>query len=168
MYYILDKLGRIVGWVDGPVDADDLASRGESLVESELSLPLDMVEVVGFPSNPAIVEKKELPPSPKLELSTTAKDTDGDGLPELPANGKSKTSITATLRSAEGEVLDQPVTVLFRTSAGALSHRSVTAAKGKAKVSLTSSLETVEANVTASAEGFEPANLVLEFVPPGK
>ena len=168
MHYILDKSGRVVGWADGPVDTGDLASRGESLVASELNLPSDLVEVVGFPSNPAIVQKKTLSSGPRLELSTTAKDADGDGLPELPADGRSQAGITAVLRSAEGEVLHQPITVQFRTSAGSLSHRSVTAGDGKATTTLTSSVETVEANVTVSAGGFESAGLVLEFVPPGE
>jgi hypothetical protein len=168
MFYILDKVGRIIGSADGPVDVEDLSSRGESMVTSELDLSPDRIEVVGFPTNPVIVEKK-LPTSfPKIILTTTAKDTDGDGLPEILADGKSKASITATLQDAEGKVIQDPIEVHFRTSAGRLSRRSVTAQDGQATVQLTASRETVMASVSVFAKGFEPVNLDLEFGPPEK
>lgn len=165
MFYILNRNGRIVASVNGPVDLEDLASRGETLVVSELSLPLDQLMVQGFPSKPIIVKKPSPIPLSKIELTTMAKDTDGDGLPELPADGRSKTSITATLYGAAGNLIQEPIEVRFRTSAGALSQRHVTTEHGRATVQLTASRETVMANVRASAEGFESSILDLEFIP---
>ncbi len=165
MFYILDKNGRVIATACQPVDVGDLASRGEILVTSELNLPLDQVEAIGLPAQPVIAEKKVRSSFSKIILTTTAKDTDGDGLPELPADGKSKRSITATLQDAEGNVINDPIEVQYRTSAGTLSSRSITAEGGKATVQLTSSRETVMATVYAFTGGFEPASLGLEFVP---
>jgi hypothetical protein len=110
-----------------------------------------------------------LEPKPKpsiIELTTDAKDTDGDGLPEIPADSESKATITATIKDAEDKVLTRvkkPIT--FRTTRGILSARNVAPTKGKAKVTLTSILETVTATVTATAEGCRPARISIEFLP---
>lgn len=164
MYYILDKTGRIVGSADGPVDANDLAARGEAAVSSELTLPIERVDVVGDPARPILVAK-EIPALSQIVLSTSAPDADGDGLAELPADGESEAEITATLQDALGEVITDPVEVEFRTSAGALSSRSAVSKKGKASVDLTASRETVMASVSAWAKGFEPVSIEFEFLP---
>jgi hypothetical protein len=164
MFYILDKLGRVIGSADGSVNTEDLASRGEVAVGSELILPIEEVEVAGSPAKPTLVQKQPVT-APKIVLNTSAKDDDGDGIPELPADGKSKAEITATLYDALGEVVDEQVEVTFRTSAGVLFARWVNTKKGEAKVALTASNETVMASVSASAEGFEPASIEFEFLP---
>jgi hypothetical protein len=166
MIYILDKNGHIVGSADGPVNVDDLASRGESTVVSELALPLAGLEVVGFPTGPTIIERRLPGVVGTITLTTTAEDADGDGLPELPANGRSQTTLTAMLRDTEGREIQEPIDVRFRTSAGTLSRRTVSAENGLATVRLTASRETVLASVRASAAGFASADLDLEFVPP--
>jgi len=117
--------------------------------------------------NPTRLEPKPEPPI--IELTTSAKDTDSDGLPEIPANGKSKATITATIKDAEGNVLThvkKPVT--FRTTRGILSARNVSLTGGKANVTLTSILETVTATVTATAEECRPARINIEFLPVGR
>jgi hypothetical protein len=164
MFYILDKLGRVIGSADGSVNTEDLASRGEVAVSSELILPIDEVDVAGNAANPTLV-KRQVVNAPKIVLNTSAKDTDGDGFPELPADGKSKAEITATLYDALGTVVDEQVEVTFRTSAGVLFARWVNTKKGEAKVTLTAGNETVMASVSASAEGFEPASIEFEFLP---
>ena len=166
MVYIVDRTGRIVSSADGPVNSEDLASRGESTVASELVLPLARLEVVGFPDSPTVVEKPSPAFSGTITLTTTAEDADGDGVPELPANGRSQATLTATLRDTEGREIQEPIDVRFRTSAGSLSRRTVSTENGLATVRLRASRETVLVSVRASAAGFEPANLDLEFVPP--
>src|SRR5690348_1050358 len=108
MFYILNKAGQIIGSADGPVDVEDLASRGESIIASETNVPPDRAEVLGFPTNPIVAERKRLISAPKIVLTTAAKDADGDGLPEIPANGRTKAAITATLQDAEGGLLQEP------------------------------------------------------------
>ena len=164
MYYILDKTGRIVGSADRPVDMNDLAARGEVAVTSELTLPIERVDVLGDPAKPMLVAK-EIPALSTIVLSTSAPDTDRDGLAELPADGESGAEITATLQDALGEVITDPVEVEFRTSAGALSSRSAITKKGKASVELTASRETVMASVSAWARGFQPVSIEFEFLP---
>ena len=166
MIYILDKNGRIVGSADGPVNVDDLASRGERIVVSELALPLGQLGVIGFPDSPTIIENRLPGFAGTITLTTTAEDADGDGLPELPANGRSQATVTATLRDIEGREIHEPIDVRFRTSAGTLSRRTVRTENGLATVRLTASRETVLVSVRAFAAGFESASLDLEFVPP--
>ena len=101
----------------------------------------------------------------KLSLTTDALDTDGDGLPELPADGRSQGTVFATIKAADGTVPRESVALLFKTTGGTLSARTVETAEGKAAVKLTSSTETVSAIVTASAEGVETGSLTFEFIP---
>lgn len=113
---------------------------------------------------PVGVERKPSPP--KIHLTTNARDTDGDGLPELAADGKSKATITIEVKDAKDKLVKKDFLLNFRTTGGALSARRVEATGGKAKVEFTSSTETVTATVSASAEGFEEASLTFEFMPP--
>ena len=167
MYYIVDKHGQVIGSADGPVDANDLASRGERAIHSNLDLPPFHVELGGTPDQPTIVEIAAPPAGPEIVLTTSAEDRDGDGIPELPANGRSKVTIAATLQDEAGNVVSDPVEVQFRTSAGTLSHRTMRTDGGHATVQLTSSRETVTATVRVTAAGFAPAQLELEFAPVG-
>src|SRR5262245_7854252 len=165
MYYIVNADGRVVASANRPVNQADLATRGEIMVASDVSLSLDQVEVQGFPSKPVVVEKRAPAPLPRLVLMTSAADTDGDGLPELPADGRSPADLTAILLDAGGAALQGPVEVQFRTCAGTLTRRNAVTKGGQATVQLRSSRETVMATVRVFAEGFEPASLSLEFVP---
>ena len=97
---------------------------------------------------------------PAITLSCDASDHDNDGIPDLPADGTSTTKITAKLDD------DAKVDVTFRTTRGSLSKRTVrTTAKGQATVELRAATETVAVIVTATAPGYRPATLHLEFIP---
>jgi hypothetical protein len=164
MFYILNETGRVVRTATAPLDTAALKSAGYTVVESERTLSIDSVEVHGFPTKPTIVEKRSQV-LPEIALTTTAMDTDGDGLPEIPADGKSKTSLHVTLRDTKGTILKKSIEVYFRTTAGTLSHREIMTDHGKAVIELTASRETVTAILCAFAEGFTPAYLKFEFVP---
>jgi hypothetical protein len=97
---------------------------------------------------------------PAITLSCNASDHDNDGIPDLPADGTSSTKITARLDG------DANVDVTFRTTRGTLSKRTVrTMKKGQATVELRAATETVAVSVTATAPGYRPATLQLEFIP---
>ncbi len=105
----------------------------------------------------------------QIELSCDLPDRDGDGLPELPADGKSVARIKATLVGPKGKVLvDRDIPVRFQVNRGMLSRMQVNAEKGAAEVELRSIPETVRIRVTATAEGFERGLLDLQLVPPGE
>ena len=108
MYYILDEEGRVIGSADGPVDQTDLKSRSHVALASDLDLGVELVEAQGRGPARSIVRKSVLQPS-RIELATSAKDSDGDGVPELPANGKSKTTITATLKHPSDKLVKEKV-----------------------------------------------------------
>ncbi|MEO1261092.1 MAG: hypothetical protein AAFZ15_19985 [Bacteroidota bacterium] len=105
------------------------------------------------------------PQPPKLSMTTTAKDEDGDGMPELTADGKSKATINISIKNTRGNLHKKETTILLRTTGGALSARRVVTKTGKAKVTLTASTQTVTAQVTASAEGMVDTSLTFEFMP---
>jgi hypothetical protein len=115
-------------------------------------------------SIPVGVERK--PILPTIYLITNAPDTDGDGLPELPADAKSKATITAEVRDAQGGIVNRDVVLNFRTTGGTLSARRLEAKGGTAMVELTSTVETVAVTVSASAEGTQSGSLTFEFMPP--
>jgi len=96
---------------------------------------------------------------PFLLMSSNIADTDGDGIPDLPADGASVAQITAkTSNSAD-------IDVTFRTTRGSLSQRTIHASNGSATVELRAATETVAVVVTATAPGFRPGKFFLEFVP---
>lgn len=105
------------------------------------------------------------PIRPKIYLTTDAQDADGDGLPELLADGMAQATIFAEVKDRGGKPLEQDAMLLFKTTGGTLSARKVRTEGGKASVKLTSSVETIAVTVTASAEGIDGGSLVLEFVP---
>jgi hypothetical protein len=99
---------------------------------------------------------------PAIQINCDAKDNDGDDVPDVPADGTSVVRITVT--TADSSDTD----ITFRTTRGALSQRTVHTNKGQGRVDLRAPTETVAVVVTASAEGYRPADLKLEFVPVGK
>jgi len=97
---------------------------------------------------------------PAITLSCDATDHDNDGIPDLPADGHSTTTITAKLGAGAD------VDVTFRTTRGTLSKRTVhITADGQAMVELRAATETVAVTVTATAPGYRPAMLQMEFIP---
>jgi hypothetical protein len=111
------------------------------------------------------IERKPTPA--KVHLTTDAVDTDGDGLPELPADGTSRAVISAEVKTAKGQLVTDELLLDFKTTGGTLSARRVTTTTGQASVELTPSLETVQVTVTVSAEGITPSSLTFEFMPVG-
>jgi hypothetical protein len=101
-----------------------------------------------------------------LELHIDAEDHDGDGLPELPADGLSATAVTARLTNEKGKpIRDADVLVRFRVSRGTLSKRAVKSAHGEASVNFTPPTETTRATISALAEGYPRADIRLEMIP---
>jgi hypothetical protein len=96
---------------------------------------------------------------PWLILSCDVTDSDGDGIPDLPADGASVAQVTA--KTSDGADVD----VTFRTTRGALVQRTVPTPRGAAAVELRAATETVAVVVTATAPGYRPAKLDMEFVP---
>jgi len=164
VHYVVNKLGEVVASSRGPVNVEMLAADGAIAIATDLDLPPYEVAVTGFPDTPKIVARPQPAPG-TLTLSSTAKDSDGDGIPELRANGKDKSTITVDASLADGTPVTDPVSVTFRTTAGRLSARVVDLEDGKATVQLTAGRETVAVTVTAAAPGFADALLQLEFVP---
>jgi hypothetical protein len=115
-------------------------------------------------SVPIGVERK--PTLPKINLTTNAQDTDGDGLPELPADARSRATITAEVKDASGNIVNKEFILNFRTTGGTLSARRVEAKRGTATVELTSTVETIAVTVSASAEGTQSGSLTFELMPP--
>lgn len=112
------------------------------------------------------IERK--PNLPKVHLATDAVDTDGDGIPELIADGKSKATITVEVKNSREEFITEELTLNLKTTGGTLSARRVTTTTGQATVELTSSLETVSVIVEVSAEGVKASSLEFEFMPIGQ
>jgi hypothetical protein len=102
----------------------------------------------------------------RLVLSVNATDRDGDGRPELPADGKATTTIRAEAVDNDGKPVKRAQRVRFEVSRGTLARRDATTKGGAAEVQLTSTVETTECRVLATAKGFESFPLVLEFIPP--
>jgi len=115
-------------------------------------------------NKPVGVERKPQPP--RIMLTTDAPDDDGDGIPEINADGRSTAIINATVMDARGNLMRNHVKLMFRTTGGTLSRRYVTARRGKATVELRSTQETILVTVSALAEGMKTATLSFEFLPP--
>jgi hypothetical protein len=98
---------------------------------------------------------------PGLRLRCDVDDTDGDGIPDLPADGVSSTLVTARVTDRKAGI-----EVAFRTTRGSLAARTVlTDDDGEASVYLRSVAETVATTVTATALGYRPGSLQLEMIP---
>lgn len=101
-----------------------------------------------------------------IKLTIDAMDKDADGKPELPADGTSSARVTAILKDLKGNLLKRnDVTVRFRASHGSLSRREATTKNGEANVILTSSRDTKDCRLIASAERFRKDALVVEYIP---
>jgi hypothetical protein len=124
----------------------------------ELQLKLDQT------GTPIGVERKPKPP--QIELTTTAIDADGDGMPELVADGQSKATITIEIKAADGQLIQEEVPLSLSTTAGALSARRIATVNGRATVEFTSSVETVTATVTVVSDRVQSAAITFEFMPP--
>jgi hypothetical protein len=109
------------------------------------------------------IERKPTPP--KIILSTNAKDTDGDGLPELKADGKSKATINIEIRDNNGEPVKKEVNLRINTTNGRLSVRRLTTQTGTASVDLTSNMDTVKVTVSVEADEMETQQLTFELMP---
>jgi len=96
---------------------------------------------------------------PMLSLTCDASDSDSDGIPDLPADSASIAHVTAKTSD------DADVDITFRTTRGSLGQRTVHTTKGSAAVELRAAGETVAVTVTATAPGYRPGNLQMEFVP---
>jgi hypothetical protein len=164
MHYIVNSRGEVVGTASGAVNTEDLSSLGSIAIYSDLNLTPSEVKVTGFPDKPQIVEQPKTV-QPLLKLSTTANDDDGDGTPDLKADGNSTATLTVTAQTAAGEKIESAVPVTFRTTAGRLAARTVTLEDGTASVQFTAGRDTILAHITASAVGFDSADLAIELVP---
>ena len=96
---------------------------------------------------------------PGLLMSCNARDSDDDGIPDLPADGKSIAVITA--KTSDGS----DATITFRTTRGALAQRTATTRSGTTPVELRAATETVSLAVTAAAPGYRTGRLEMEFLP---
>lgn len=101
----------------------------------------------------------------QIALTIDRADDDGDGRPELPADGKSSARVTATIVGSNQKPIDHRARVSFSVTRGALSARAVEAASGVASVDWKAPAETVQARITARADGFQEASLTVEFIP---
>ena len=111
-----------------------------------------------------LVRKDELR---HIDLSVDALDHDGDGIPEIGADGKSKVTITASIRNEEGAVVTGATNeVHFITTGGILSDRIVKCQGGVAKTTLTSVKETLTPTITAISKGVRTGKIKVEFVHP--
>lgn len=102
----------------------------------------------------------------QIKLTTDAKDRDGDGIPELPADGSSTAKIKANIYNLQGRVMKgKSVKVRFRVSRGAISMREGQTKDGVVEVELMSSVETTQSRIIATADAFESDAMIFEFIP---
>lgn len=107
------------------------------------------------------------PQPPRITLTTDAVDTDGDGMPEIPADGESKARIFINIKDVGGQPHLEETTLFLRTTGGRLSARRILTSNGKAEASLTSVLETITITVSVRAENMEEVAITFELMPPG-
>ena len=117
------------------------------------------------------VNKKGVPvgiehkPTLTLKLSTTLKDEDGDGMPELKADGKSLAPITVQILDGQ-KPKRSTVKVKLSTTGGRLDQRILDFKNSsKATVNLQSVTETITIEVTATAEGMHSDSITFELMP---
>lgn len=107
----------------------------------------------------------EYKPALKIELSTDAEDSDGDGMPELKADGKSTARIDIQLMDGI-KPAKKEADLKVSTTGGRLSARMIRTNKsGKASVELQSISETITITVTVSGEGLHTERLTFELMP---
>jgi hypothetical protein len=122
---------------------------------------------IKFSSSGAPKELVKKATLPHIDLSIDAPDHDGDGIPEMKADGKSKITITASIRDEEGKIVTNAKDEIhFLTTGGVLSDRTVKCKNGVAKTSLQSVKETLTPTITAFADGIRTGEIKVEFVHP--
>lgn len=104
-------------------------------------------------------------PTLALKITTDAEDTDGDGMPELKADGSSKAKLTVKVYDG-AKVKKTTAQIKLSTSGGRLDQR-IFDLKNKSQLTtyLTSTTETITITVTASAEGMHSDSLTFELMP---
>ncbi len=106
-------------------------------------------------------------PQPHLELSTDIPDRDRNGIPELKADGKSKATITASIRDSTGKLITNANNdVHFETTGGVILKRLVKCKNGVAKTTLQSVHETITPKITAYSESCKKGTIKIEFIHP--
>jgi hypothetical protein len=104
----------------------------------------------------------------RIELSTDAADTNGDGVPEIPSAGGVCT-VVASIRSESGKLFREALAkVSFVASGGVLSHSSVETKTGIAKVQLSAVAETKRVWVEARAPGSRASRTWIDFAGPAR
>ena len=122
---------------------------------------------IKFNSSGAPKELVRKPTLPRIELAIDAPDHDGDGIPEMRADGKSTITITASIRDEEGKILTRAGNEIhFLTTGGVLSDRTVKCKNGVAKTTLQSVKETLTPTITAFSDGIQTGEIKIEFVHP--
>ncbi len=112
---------------------------------------------------PESIDRK--PAKPFIQIKTDAADKDGNGIPEIIANGKDQCAITASVRDHNGSLMTHfDGMITFRTTGGVLFERDVMCKNGVAKTTLKSVEETLTPIITASSLGCIPGEIEIEFV----
>lgn len=108
----------------------------------------------------------EFRPRYTIRLTTDAPDEDGDGMPELKADGSSSAKIKVEIMDGQ-KVKGVDTQVKLSTTAGRLDTRLVKLTKRKksANVNLTASTDTVTVTVTATAPDMDPGSITFELMP---
>jgi hypothetical protein len=115
----------------------------------------------------------EFKPMLSIALSTTARDADGDGLPEIlvasntDLGHRKGEDAEIRVQIMDGQKVSNTVTtVKLSTTGGTLKSRILkTDKKGFASTTLRSGTETITITVTASAEGMREDTLTFEVMP---
>lgn len=109
----------------------------------------------------------EYKPRLSIRLSTDAPDTDGDGMPEMPADGESSATIKIQMMNGQKQHKGESE-VKISTTGGRLDKRVVkTNKQGRATVKLTSVKETITITVTATGltEDYHEDSITFELMP---
>lgn len=131
---------------------------GEAVAEFSGLIPQDaLLKRVNCHPNPkTLVDNSEA--GARLVLQHDARDTDADGIPDVPcANGVVRFTVQMKRRD-DSDVIRAGVRINLKTSCGRLSALSiVTDAKGRAAFSLQACQDTITMDVTAVAFGYDQA-----------
>jgi hypothetical protein len=109
----------------------------------------------------------EFNPKLAIRMSTDAPDTDGDGMPELPADGESTATITIQMMDGQKQHKGE-AEIKVSTTGGRLDKRVVkTNKQGRASVQLTSVKETITITVSAAGltEDYQKDSITFELMP---
>jgi len=102
----------------------------------------------------------------RIEMSSDATDSNGDGVAEIAAAG-GQCTVVASIRSESGKLFrESPAKVSFIASGGVLSHSSVETKTGIAKVQLSAVPETKRVWVEARSPGSRASRVWIDFSGP--